>query len=678
MLVALLPQQGAASTIQMFPLPWDPFKAPYGLAIDTNGIVWFTEQSGGILGNTKGNKIGRLDPVAGVYTEWQIPSPNAFPQDLTLDSGGRIWFTEYGANQVGRLDPSTNQITEFLVPTANSAPFGIQWDNTNGVLWFVESAGNKITKFDPTTSSFTEYPIPTTNSNTQYLAIDPTGTIWFAETNSAGVIGSLNPATGAFNEFRTPTPTGVPVGITYASNLVWFTMYGANKIASFKPATGTFTEYPIPTPNTNPWSLIVDSSGIVWFTEVQATSGSGGIGRLDPTIASFTEYTLPPPMPPPGTQQNHPRGIALDPSGNVWAALWDTDYLARLTFAPATIAGATASGTFSTGPYVFSSLHSETSNTLSRTGATTLAVTSRSTVNQGFSVTAFTTAETVLSKVNMVTFLSSPPSFPGSSLAGSISSCGGTFTNGQSANCGGSFSATANLPSPSAGWQFSNWIWSGGVSCNSNTANPTACTASSSGSLKAVYLAQVTFSIIPSSAGSISWDSCSNPGYGNGQTLQSSSFGAHAICYAPSGYTFSSWTCTGGLACSGSSNPTVATFTGPGTITLNLKTGSLSNPVSTSLTASASPANPVHGISLTVSGTLTANGGGLGGEQIVLVFGWSSSIVAVTTQPGGLFSYVATAPASAGSYKIQAFFLGDLGGSTQYLPGTATAAITVT
>ena len=353
-LVALLPQQGAASTIQMFPLPWNPFKAPYGLAIDASGNVWFTESSGGIAGNTKGNKIGRLDPLTGVYTEWQIPSPNAFPQDLTLDSAGRIWFTEYGANQVGRLDPSTNQITEFLVPTANSAPFGIRWDNTNGVLWFVESAGNKIAKFDPTKSSFTEYPIPTTNSNTLYLAIDPTGIIWFAETNSVGVIGSLNPATGAFNEFRTPTVNGIPVGITCASNLVWFTMYGANKIASFKPATGTFTEYPIPTPNTNPWAVIVDSTGIVWFTEVQANAGSGGIGRLDPRIATFTEYTLPPPTPPPGTQQNHPRGIALDASGNIWAALWDTDYLARLTFAPAAIVGATATGTFSTGQYVSS------------------------------------------------------------------------------------------------------------------------------------------------------------------------------------------------------------------------------------------------------------------------------------------------------------------------------------
>lgn len=100
--------------------------------------------------------------------------------------------------------------------------------------------------------------------------------------------------------------------------------------------------------------------------------------------------------------------------------------------------------------------------------------------------------------------------------------------------------------------------------------------------------AQISFFTNPVSSGSISWDSCSNPGYTNGQTLLSSSFGVHVICYVPSGYTFSSWTCTGDLACSGSSNPNVATFSGPGTITLNFKTGSLTNPISTSLTASAS------------------------------------------------------------------------------------------
>jgi hypothetical protein len=287
------------------------------------------------------------------------------------------------------------------------------------------------------------------------------------------------------------------------------------------------------------------------------------------------------------------------------------------------------------------------------------------------------TLEATFTQLFTVMFYSTPSGFVGVSSPGSTTACGGTFTNGQVGTCS-SFSANANPPSPSTGWQFDHWSWTGGVSCLSSSANPATCFASGVGSLTTVYAAQITFATNPGSTASIDWGSCSGPGYGSGQSIFSTSYGSMPACYVPSGYTLSSWSCSGGLACSGSNNPTLVSFSGPGIITLNLKTGSLANSVSTSLTASASPANPVHGTSFTVSGALTANGGGLGGEQIVLVFGWSSNIVTVTTQSNGSYSYITTAPTTVGPYNVDAFFLGDLGGSTQYLPSTATAAITVT
>jgi len=190
-------------------------------------------------------------------------------------------------------------------------------------------------------------------------------------------------------------------------------------------------------------------------------------------------------------------------------------------------------------------------------------------------------------------------------------------------------------------------------------------------------IAQVKFFTNPSSSALVGWGSCAGPSYGNGQSIFSAAYGSVPVCYVPSGYTLSSWTCTGGLACSGSSDPSTASFTGSGTITLNVKVGSFSNPVSTSLTTMASPSNPLRGTTFTVSGTLTPNGAGSGGEQIVLVFEWNGATATVTTRADGSYTYTATAPGSTGSYDIQVFFLGDLGGSTQYLPSTATAHITV-
>jgi hypothetical protein len=61
----------------------------------------------------------------------------------------------------------------------------------------------------------------------------------------------------------------------------------------------------------------------------------------------------------------------------------------------------------------------------------------------------------------------------------------------------------------------------------------------------------------------------------------------------------------------------------------------------------------------------------------VLVFGWSTNIVTVTTALDGSYTYTVTAPSSGGPYDVQVFFLGDYAGNPQYLPSTATAKITV-
>jgi len=277
-----------------------------------------------------------------------------------------------------------------------------------------------------------------------------------------------------------------------------------------------------------------------------------------------------------------------------------------------------------------------------------------------------------------VVFHTTPLTFLGASSPGNITVCAGTFTDGQSTVCPAIFSATANPPSPSASWQFDHWTWSDGVTCTLSGNTASCSTSPVGGSLTAIYAAQVRFQTSPSSSARIAWGSCAGPGEGSGDSIFSASYGSVSVCYVPSGYTLGNWSCSDGLTCSGSNDPTQVPFIGPGTITLNLKIGSLTNPVSTSLTASATPSNPSNGTTITVSGTLTANDTGLGGKTVVLVFGWSTSEVTVTTLGNGSYTYTAVAPATAGPYNVDAFFLGDYSGSTQYLPSKATAKIMVT
>ncbi len=181
------------------------------------------------------------------------------------------------------------------------------------------------------------------------------------------------------------------------------------------------------------------------------------------------------------------------------------------------------------------------------------------------------------------TFQSNPSSFTGTTTPGLISACGGKFANGQSATCGSSFIATAELPTPSTGWQFNHWTWSGSVTCSSDSTNPSSCSDPTGGGLAAVYAAQVTFVTNPVSSALISWGSCSNPALGNGSSFFSTNYGTSSVtaCYVPYGYVFSSWSCTGGIVCSGTNNPIIVVIAGPGTITLNLQTLTSANSIST-------------------------------------------------------------------------------------------------
>ncbi|MGA2785207.1 MAG: hypothetical protein ABSF09_10975 [Candidatus Bathyarchaeia archaeon] len=206
-----------------------------------------------------------------------------------------------------------------------------------------------------------------------------------------------------------------------------------------------------------------------------------------------------------------------------------------------------------------------------------------------------------------VIFQSTPSSFVGTTTPGTITACGSTYTNTQSVSgCGNSFTAIANLPTPSAGWQFNHWTWTGGITCTNNSANPVTCSVSAQGgSLMAVYGAQVNVVTNPASSALISWGPCSNSVQGNGGLFFSTSYGASTVtaCYVPSGYTLSYWSCLGGLTCSGSNNSTNIAFTGPGTIKLNLQAQTLTH--STSTTTVVLPSTVSSTASSTAS-TLTA------------------------------------------------------------------------
>jgi hypothetical protein len=87
------------------------FNNPFGLALGSDGNVWFTEESGSTPG-----AVGRITQ-AGNITEWQTTADGA----IANGPDGRIWFTDfYRHNRVGAITTINGAITWYNIPAPGS------------------------------------------------------------------------------------------------------------------------------------------------------------------------------------------------------------------------------------------------------------------------------------------------------------------------------------------------------------------------------------------------------------------------------------------------------------------------------------------------------------------------------------------------------------------------------
>ena len=178
--------------------------------------------------------------------EFPLPSgAGSAPDGVAVGSNGSIWFTAFGADAIGKVDPTTHAITEYTIPTKNAEPLGIAL-GPDGNLWFTEFNTDQIGMINATTHKFTEYPIPTMDAEPFGITAGPNNTVWFTEW-SGNQIGSVNITTGKVTEYPIPTLDAAPEGIMQdAAGNIWFTESVGNKIAMYDPTTETYTEHALP------------------------------------------------------------------------------------------------------------------------------------------------------------------------------------------------------------------------------------------------------------------------------------------------------------------------------------------------------------------------------------------------------------------------------------------------
>ena len=76
--------------------------------MDDKDNVWFAEFAVG--------KVGKYDPVAKSFQEWQLPGSAATPYAFEVDAKGFVWYSSEHQDVIGRLEPISGKIIEYPLP----------------------------------------------------------------------------------------------------------------------------------------------------------------------------------------------------------------------------------------------------------------------------------------------------------------------------------------------------------------------------------------------------------------------------------------------------------------------------------------------------------------------------------------------------------------------------------
>lgn len=260
------------------------------LALDPSGLVW-TVSSGAML---------RLDPASDELTTYTHDFAIGNASGAAVDSDGIVWFTNYGS-RISRLDPDTGEITGWPAPGHGRA---VALDTLSDDVWF--SCGAALCRLDSDTNTIARWALA---SHPTAIFVNPQGKIWHVRADAMKV-GVLDPLTNSLTEWSAPgtqMSTGPQTIFVHSDGMVWFTVWAGSNPSAYggvlrlDPATNEMTEWSCP-PGVGyyPTGVLVDSSGMVWFAEyanVNSCSWSSRheyIDMLDPEADPpvFTRWNL--------------------------------------------------------------------------------------------------------------------------------------------------------------------------------------------------------------------------------------------------------------------------------------------------------------------------------------------------------------------------------------------------
>ena len=221
-------------------------------------------------------------------------------------AGGSDNATSTGARTI------SGQVAEWPVPTpkfARDPAIG-----PDGGVYFVVKRGDKIARFEPKTKLFQEWDLPA-GMQPRGLLVARDGKVIFGGSGN-GAIGELDPSSGKIKLYKLPSRDGDPYTLIQdTTGNIWFTERTAGRLGKLTRATGKITEYPI---GDDPYGLAMDKRGNVWVTRKAADR----LTQFDPKTGQVADLLL--------EKGSQPRRAATAPDGMLWVSLYGKGKLAKI------------------------------------------------------------------------------------------------------------------------------------------------------------------------------------------------------------------------------------------------------------------------------------------------------------------------------------------------------------
>ena len=276
---------------------------PYGVAVDTSGNAWVTNESGNSI--TEIETGGTLLSGSSGYTGGGAIFG---AKSVAIDATGRAWIANTAGNSVVVLNGDGSLAGNYTAGGIDG-PVSIAMDSA-GDAWVANFTGNSVTVLNGSGTPIDSSPLTAGGvlSLPTAVAIDSSGNTWIANTGTQALekftnSGALLSSTGnGYSDGNLLEPLSVAFD---GSGNAWIADYGLNAVDSLTPAGASSTQpvlgYSVPR------GVALDGAGVIW-----ATNGStaGSLASFVPGSRLVNSY---------GSLQQ-PVGLAVDASGNLWTA----------------------------------------------------------------------------------------------------------------------------------------------------------------------------------------------------------------------------------------------------------------------------------------------------------------------------------------------------------------------